>query len=276
MKKILLLLTVLFTVGAMAQDITLTAGSTIKSVPGPPGTPVVVTVDANGNGEIILNDKTTIRGNSSVSGFMSIGQQLTITGKDGVGLVMGNTKITNLAKAVNDTDAVNLTQLKEYFNNQPSNLDKATIIKEANTNTDNKVGVLADTVTKQVKRLDKRIDATNEAVNTLDRKVNTQVSRLDTRIDNVLTYVGNEFRLVNNRIEGLGAMTAALSAAATSSIYNASKPTNLNIATGFYGRASALAVGVSHFFNSNTKVSVNWSQGSATKSAIGIGAGFSF
>lgn len=46
--------------------------------------------------------------------------------------------------------------------------------------------------------------------------------------------------------------------------------------TGVYGKATALAVGVSHFFSSNTKVSVNWSQGSNTKSAVGLGCGFSF
>jgi hypothetical protein len=121
---------------------------------------------------------------------------------------------------------------------------------------------------------------TDAKINSVETKLNQRITevdlRLNNRIDAVMTYVGNEFKAVNNRIEGLGASMVALSAAATSSVYNANKPTNLNIGTGVYGRSTAIAVGMSHFFNSSTKVSVNWSQGSNTKNAVGIGAGFAF
>ena len=130
---------------------------------------------------------------------------------------------------------------------------------------------------KESKRLDMRIDTETQRVESkLNQRITEVDLRLTNRIDAVMTYVGNEFKAVNNRIEGLGASMVALSAAATSSVYNANKPTNLNIGTGFYGRSTAIAVGMSHFFNASTKVSFNWSQGSHTKNAVGIGAGFAF
>jgi hypothetical protein len=130
---------------------------------------------------------------------------------------------------------------------------------------------------KESKRLDMKIDTEIQKV---ESKFNQRITELDTRlnnrIDNVLTYVGNEFKAVNNRIDGLGAMTVALSTAATSSVYNPEKPTNVNFATGYYGRSGALALGISHFLSSNTKLSVNYAAGSFTKSAVGVGVGFAF
>ncbi len=121
---------------------------------------------------------------------------------------------------------------------------------------------------------------TDSSIQASETKLNKRIDALELKIDNrfnsVMSYVGNEFNAVNNRIEGLGAATVALSAAATSQVYNASKPTNLNIGTGVYGKATAIAVGMSHYFNQNTKVSVNWAAGSNTKNLVGIGCGISF
>ncbi len=164
-------------------------------------------------------------------------------------------------------------------------------IRISNEYTDEKISEVNYKVNTEVKRLDDKLDLEIEAnrlaqkrlddkINLNDEKINQRVKDLEIKIDNrfnaVMSYVGNEFAAVNNRIEGLGASMVALSAAATSSVYNANKPTNLNIATGLYGRATAIAVGMSHFFNSSTKVSVNWSQGSNTKNAVGIGCGIAF
>jgi len=210
-----------------------------------------------------------------------------------------NTEVTRLDDRINNLDS--------KVNTEVSRLDGR--IDATNQNVTN----LSNRVTTEVARVDSRIDATNKVVEAnkkeaadatakvqsnldkeskrLDMKIDSEVQkvesklnqritevdlRLNNRIDAVMTYVGNEFRAVNNRIEGLGASMVALSAAATSSVYNANKPTNLNIATGFYGRSTAIAVGMSHFFNASTKVSFNWSQGSHTKNAVGIGAGFAF
>jgi hypothetical protein len=210
-----------------------------------------------------------------------------------------NTEVTRLDGRIDNLDS--------KVNTEVSRLDGR--IDATNQNVTN----LSNRVTTEVARVDSRIDATNTTVEAnkkeaadatakvqsnldkeskrLDMKIDSEVQRvesklnqritevdlrLNNRIDAVMTYVGNEFKAVNNRIEGLGASMVALSAAATSSVYNANKPTNLNIGTGFYGRSTAIAVGMSHFFNASTKVSVNWAQGSHTKNAVGIGAGFAF
>jgi hypothetical protein len=371
--------------GVSAQKLTLSNGGTIS------GSGQVVTIDAVGNGNVVIKDQTTIEGNLKVNQTISSSQAIQTTGTGSIssaynlsaasnkfnvagdtgnvkttgtvsaanfstnsgsfyvngsngnttvhgvsllfggayvgpraddssqpaltvngqgafkGISNGNQKITGVANGTAATDAVNKSQL-----------DAAK--SEANAYTDTKVGALETKVNTEVKRLDDRIDATNQNVSNLtnvveankkeaaeatakvqsnldkeskrlDMKIDTEIqkveskfnqkiteldTRLNNRIDNVMTYVGNEFKAVNNRIEGLGASMVALSAAATSSVYNANKPTNLNIATGFYGRSTAIAVGMSHFFNASTKVSVNWSQGSHTKNAVGIGAGFAF
>lgn len=194
------------------------------------------------------------------------------------GLKMNGSKITGLRAGSDGNDAVNVNQLNTVRDNLRDETIKAK--EESLAYTDTKVKAINDKLDLEIEanRLaQKRLD---DKINSNDEKINQRVRDLEIKIDNrfnaVMSYVGNEFAAVNNRIEGLGAMTVALSAAATSSVYNANKPTNLNIATGLYGRATAIAVGMSHFFNSSTKVSVNWSQGSNTKNAVGIGAGFAF
>jgi hypothetical protein len=389
--------------GVSAQKLTLSNGGTIS------GSGQVITIDAVGNGNVVIKDQTTIEGNLRVNQTISSSQAIQTTGTGSIssaynlsaagnkfnvagdtgnvkttgtvsaanfstnsgsfyvngsngnttvhgvsllfggayvgpraddssqpaltvngqgafkGISNGNQKITGVANGTAATDAVNKSQL-----------DAAKA--EANSYTDTKVGALETKVNTEVKRLDDRIDATNQNVTNLSNKVTTEVARVDkridatnttveankkeaadatakvqsnldkeskrldmkidteiqkveskfnqriteldtrlnNRIDNVLTYVGNEFRAINNRIDGLGAMTVALSTAATSSVYNPEKPTNVNFATGYYGRSGALALGISHFLSSNTKLSVNYAAGSFTKSAVGLGIGFCF
>lgn len=206
--------------------------------------------------------------------------KLTIYGQTNAngGIVMNGSKITGLRAGSDGNDAVNVNQLNTVRDNLRAENIKAK--EESLAYTDTKVKAVNDKLDLEIEanRLaQKRLD---DKINSNDEKINQRVKDLEIKIDNrfnaVMSYVGNEFAAVNNRIEGLGAMTVALSAAATSSVYNPNKPTNLNIATGLYGRATAIAVGMSHFFNSSTKVSVNWSQGSNTKNAVGIGAGFAF
>ena len=239
---------------------------------------------------------------------------LTVNGQGAFrGISNAGQKITGVGNGTVATDAVNKGQLdavQSNLNTQVERLetiidtkaDKVQVaqdiqharqqaIRISNEYTDEKISEVNYKVDTEVKRLDDKLDLEIEAnrlaqkrlddkINSNDEKINQRVKDLEIKIDNrfnaVMSYVGNEFKAVNNRIEGLGAMTVALSAAATSSVYNANKPTNLNIATGLYGRATAIAVGMSHFFNSSTKVSVNYSKGSNTKNAIGIGAGFAF
>ena len=199
--------------------------------------------------------------------------KLTVYGQTNAngGINMNGSKITGLRAGSEGNDAVNVNQLNTVRDNLRS---------ESIAYTDTKVKAINDKLDLELEanRLaQKKLD---DKINSNDEKINQRVKDLEIKIDNrfnaVMSYVGNEFKAVNNRIEGLGAMTVALSAAATSSVYNANKPTNLNIATGLYGRATAIAVGMSHFFNSTTKVSVNYSKGSNTKNAIGLGMGIAF
>jgi hypothetical protein len=260
---------------------------------------IVTTGVINANGKATIdasNGSIWTSGTTTAQGGLKVFNGASITG----GLDVQNGKITKVANGTYATDAVNKGQL-----------DAAKA--EANAYTDTKVGALETKVNTEVTRLDDRIDATNKVVEAnkkeaadatakvqsnldkeakrLDMRIDTETQRvesklnqritevdlrLNNRIDAVMTYVGNEFKAVNNRIEGLGAATVALSAAASSQIYSPSKPTNVNIGTGFYGKATAIAVGMSHYFNSQTKLSVNYAAGSNTKNLVGIGAGFSF
>jgi hypothetical protein len=185
-----------------------------------------------------------------------------------------NQNVTNLSNKVT-TEVARVDSRIDATNKNVSNL---TSVVEANKKeAADATAKVQSNLDKESKRLDMRIDTETQRVESkLNQRITEVDLRLNNRIDAVMTYVGNEFKAVNNRIEGLGASMVALSAAATSSVYNANKPTNLNIGTGFYGRSTAIAVGMSHFFNASTKVSVNWAQGSHTKNAVGIGAGFCF
>jgi hypothetical protein len=192
-----------------------------------------------------------------------------------------NTEVSRLDGRIDATNQ-NVTNLSNKVTTEVARVDSR--IDATNTTVEANKKEAADATAKvqsnldkEAKRLDMKIDSEVQKVESKFNQKITEVDlRLNNRIDAVMTYVGNEFKAVNNRIEGLGASMVALSAAATSSVYNANKPTNLNIGTGFYGRSTAIAVGMSHFFNASTKVSVNWSQGSHTKNAVGIGAGFAF
>jgi hypothetical protein len=192
-----------------------------------------------------------------------------------------NTEVSRLDGRIDATNQ-NVTNLSNRVTTEVARVDSR--IDATNTTVEANKKEAADATAKvqsnldkESKRLDMRIDTETQRVESkLNQRITEVDLRLNNRIDAVMTYVGNEFKAVNNRIEGLGASMVALSAAATSSVYNANKPTNLNIGTGFYGRSTAIAVGMSHFFNASTKVSVNWSQGSHTKNAVGIGAGFAF
>jgi hypothetical protein len=243
---------------------------------------------------------------------MEVGNEI-INLKNGVNSKASQTSVTNLTNRVTTTETKINDLYNVKADKTQVAADIAQAKAEANAYTDTKVGALETKVNTEVTRLDNRIDATNKVVEAnkkeateatakvqsnldkeakrLDMRIDTEIQkveskfnqriteldlRLNNRIDAVMTYVGNEFKAVNNRIEGLGAATVALSAAASSQIYSPSKPTNVNIGTGFYGKATAIAVGMSHYFNSQTKLSVNYAAGSNTKNLVGIGAGFSF
>jgi hypothetical protein len=311
MKRIIFALTVLMnTVVLNAQNITLPSGNTITGGSGNAG---IITINATGNGEIILDDKTTIKGNSSVSGFMSIGQKLSITGVNGEGISMGSTKITNLGKGVNSNDAVNVSQLDAVKSSLTLDIKKAKdeAIKTSNDYTDSKFTSLDNKVNTEVARLDKRIGATDTKVADLTKTVESNKAEakaytdaesirainaenaLGNRIDKEaerareaerelrtdLSLESRRARLaegaITNEMMGIAAMSAAMSAANGSQIYNSQKRGNLSFGTGFYGNAAAVSAGFSYFVSPNAKISANVASGSNTRAAA-AGLGFSF
>lgn len=201
-------------------------------------------------------------------------------------------RVKGVANGVNATDAVNKSQLDLKADKTQVATDiakaKTEAITASNSYTDTKVANETTRAKAAESALNDKIDLnaetaklyTDSSIQATETKLNKRIDALefkfDQRINGVLSYVSSEFNAVNNRIEGLGASMVALSAAATSSVYNANKPTNLNIATGVYGNGYAIAGGLSHFFNSSTKVSVNYSKGSNTKNAVGVGFGIAF
>lgn len=237
------------------------------------------------------NNVTTV--NDRLSGQVArIDQQ--VTRLDGqvqrIDGLVSKTDATNTKVNTNTTAINNLQNTKADKTQVATDIAQAKneAITASNSYTDTKVASETTRAKKAESALNDKIDLnaetaklyTDSSIQATETKLNKRIDALEIKIDNrfnaVMSYVGNEFNAVNNRIEGLGAATVALGAAATSQVYNSSKPTNLNVGTGVYGKATAIAVGMSHYFNQNTKLSVNWASGSNTKNLVGIGCGISF
>jgi hypothetical protein len=276
MKK-LILVALMATIGATAQDVTV--NGTLRAGAGGSN----MALKANGYAEVTQN--------LYVGGYVFTNN---IVGT--AGAVQFNGAIVSGVRAgVTGNDAVNMNQLntiKASIDNKLSTkADKVQVAQDIQQARGEAIRISNEYTDEKIKEVNHKLDLEIEAnkiaqkklddkINSNDEKINQRVRDLEIKVDNrfnaVMSYVSNEFTAVNNRLEGLGASMVALSAAATSSVYNPNKPTNLNIATGVYGKGYAIAGGLSHFFNSQTKVSVNWSQGSNTKNAVGVGVGFSF
>lgn len=192
-----------------------------------------------------------------------------------------NTEISRLDSSIEKTNINVAKNTSNIENLQLTKADKTQVVTDiakskseaittSNTYTDGKISNLKGDLTFYTD------NSVKESESRLNKRVDALELKVDTGFKDLFRYAYSEFQAVNNRIEGLGASMVALSAAASSQIYNPSKPTNLNIGTGVYGRATAIAVGLSHYFNPQTKLSVNWSQGTNTNNAVGVGIGFGF
>lgn len=252
-----------------------------------------VTAQTTTNGNVVINGslRAGIGGSAlglKVNGYAEVTQNLYVNGYTFTNEIVATSgavkfngaRLSGVRAGVDGNDAVNMNQLNQKADKAQVAKDIAKAKEESLAYTDTKVKAVNDKLDLEIEanRLaQKRLD---DKINSNDEKINQRVRDLEIKIDNrfnaVMSYVGNEFAAVNNRIEGLGAATVALGAAATSQVYNSSKPTNLNVGTGVYGKATAIAVGMSHYFNQNTKLSVNWASGSNTKNLVGIGCGISF
>ncbi len=262
MKKILFF--ALMAIGANAQDLIVNG--------------VVRTGTGGSNMALKANGYAEVTQNLYVGGYTFTNNVVATSGA----VQFNGAKVSGVRAGVDGNDAVNVNQLNatRLAVSQDIATAKSQAIQSAKTYTDSKIREVNDKIDLNAETAklytDKETARAMESELKINKRIDALELKIDQRFNSVMSYVGNEFTAVNNRIEGLGASMASLSAAATSSVYNPTKPTNLNIATGVYGKATAIAVGMSHFFNSSTKVSVNWSQGTSTSNAIGIGVGFAF
>jgi len=224
------------------------------------------------------------------NGYVEVGQNLYVNGYTFTNQIVATSgavqfngaTVSGIKAGVAGNDAVNVNQLKTERVQTTQDIAKAKTeaISESKTYTDSKIREVNDKIDLNAETAklytDKETTRALDAESKLGKRIDALEFKFDQRINGVLSYVSSEFAAVNNRIEGLGAATVALTAAASSQIYSPNKPTNINIGTGIYGKATAIAVGMSHYFNAQTKLSVNYAAGSNTKNLVGIGVGFGF
>jgi hypothetical protein len=235
--------------------------------------------------------------------------------KDAVSLKASASSVTNLTNRVTATEAdiVNLQNNKADKTQVALDIKKAKdeAIKTSNDYTDSKFTSLDNKVNTEVAHLDKRIGATDTKVADLTKTVESNKAEakaytdaesirainaenaLGNRIDKEaerareaerelrtdLSLESRRARLaegaITNEMMGIAAMSAAMSAANGSQIYNSQKRGNLSFGTGFYGNAAAVSAGFSYFVSPNAKISANVASGSNTRAAA-AGLGFSF
>jgi hypothetical protein len=156
----------------------------------------------------------------------------------------GNT-ITNVKAGVNAADAVNKSQLDEA---------RKDAISISTAYTDN-----------AAKLLDSKIEKVDQKVEALRLDLGNETARA----------IGAE-KAITNEMRGLGAISAAMSAAQGSQLYNPTKKGNISIGTGYYNGATAVSAGASYFTSPNTKINANVATGTYTKLAVGVGVSLGF
>jgi hypothetical protein len=256
----------------------------------------------------------TITGSQLFTGGMNVGNEI-INLKDAVSLKASASSVTNLTNRVTatETNIANLQNNKADKTQVALDIKKAKdeAIKTSNDYTDSKFTSLDNKVNTEVARLDKRIGATDTKVADLTKTVESNKAEakaytdaesirainaenaLGNRIDKEaerareaerelrtdLSLESRRARLaegaITNEMMGIAAMSAAMSAANGSQIYNSQKRGNLSFGTGFYGNAAAVSAGFSYFVSPNAKISANVASGSNTRAAA-AGLGFSF
>jgi hypothetical protein len=206
----------MFSVGAMAQNIVLPEQSTIKgsiekNVP-------TITVDAFGNGHIILNDKTTIYGNSYTSGHATFGQTAIFQS----GATMNGTKLTGIRADYSDgNSAVNVNQLftvrdnlRAETNLVQSNLNatnlrvtatEGDIVNLQNTKADKADLVALETkVTSEITRLDKDI-ASLEDRKADKKQVTADIATAKSEAISIAnTYTDKAEKRLTDRVDAVG------------------------------------------------------------------------
>jgi hypothetical protein len=249
--------------GISTQKVTFSNGGTIS------GTSQVITIDAVGNGNIIMRDSLSVQGNItgtqtistsgtiqttgtgsivSAYGLNAASNKFNVAGDSGLvttnGINNSNKTISNLADGVNATDAVNVRQLNA----------EATARINGDVNTLNLANNYTNT---QVN------NAVGQANNYTDNRVNAETQR-----------AMQAERGLENHINAVGAMAMAVGSLPRT-MYNPDRKSRLNLGIGNYGNATAMAVGLSHDFNDRISGNLNVAQSITGNGNSGVGAGLS-
>jgi hypothetical protein len=309
MKKLLLLLTVLFTVGATAQTTVgnVSANTTVQGL----NTTIKSTYNTNIRGTLInigavgANDKTTIAGyNTDISTtYTSLNSTQTFVNGEKTVFNQQGTNTTISKNGISTAGSV--TAAKMYtqgldVGNEIINLKDAVALKASAasvTNLTNRVTATEASITElQDKKADKvqvatdietarksAISISNTYTDNAAKLLDSKIEKVDQKVEALRLDLGNETnramgaeKAITNEMRGLGAISAAMSAAQGSQLYNPTKKGNISIGTGYYNGATAVSAGASYFTSPNTKINANVATGTYTKLAVGVGASFGF
>lgn len=202
------------------------------------------------------------------------------------GLDVGN-EIINLkdANVLNTASINNLKNTKADKTQVASDIAKAKseAIATSNTYTDTKT---AEAVSTSKSYTDLETLRAKNAENALGDRIDKESERAkaaESRLNDDLFNESNRAKLSEkalfNEISGVAAMSAAMSAAQGSQIFDPNKRGNFSVAGGFYGNARAVAAGFSYFVSSNFRVSATMSSGMgghAKAAAAGVGFSIGF
>jgi hypothetical protein len=192
--------------------------------------------------------------------------------------------ITNLQNT--KADKTEVTALDRKLTTEVSRLDKRIDATDTKVSDLNKVietnkaeaKAYTDVETLRAKNaenaLGKRIDDEANRAKDAEAKLNNDIIKVRDNLVNETNRAMRAEAQITNEMMGIAAMSAAMSAANGSQIYNSEKRGNLSFGTGFYGNAKAFAAGFSYFVSPNAKISANVASGSNTRAAA-AGIGFS-
>jgi adhesin YadA len=189
-------------------------------------------------------------GNNEIREGKSYSSGENVSGKAGVvsvGSKNNERVITNVKGGIEDTDAVNVLQLKS-------------VEKNANSYTDNKV----NNIDNKVNNIDNKVNNIDNKVNNIDNKVNNidnKVNNIDNKVNNIDNKVNELYKKVDR---GLA------SSAALNGLFQPYNVGNFNVTAGIGGYRSetAIAIGSGYRFNENLAAKAGISTSTSNTSSV--------
>ncbi|MET0102769.1 MAG: YadA-like family protein [Sedimenticola sp.] len=205
-----------------------------------------------------------------------------------VGSTTQQRRVTNVADAVNDSDAVTLRQLNNLDTSDPNLVTNAnssvgvgqTSSVGTTTNSvalgegsvaseDNTVSVGSDTQKRRITNLADGVADSDAATIGQLRALELSDSNLSGRVNSLSNRVDD----LDERMDNVGAMAAAMSGAHAAP--QAMGDTQLALGVGNYNGSNAVAAGLFHYLNNKTLLSAGVSKG-GSETAVSLGATFAW